>query len=45
MPLWAELNRRNVYKVGAVCRIVAQLIIQAVDIIFPYLNLPARTVK
>ena len=44
MSFWAELKRRNVYKVGIAYAIVAWLLIQFADIIFPRLNFPSWAV-
>ena len=41
---FAELKRRNVYKVAVVYGIVAWLLIQVSDTVFPRLNLPDRAV-
>ena len=44
MSLFAELKRRNVFRVGAVYVIVAWLLIQVADTVFPALGLPDWTV-
>jgi TolB-like protein/Flp pilus assembly protein TadD len=44
MSLFAELRRRNVFKVGAAYVIVAWLLIQVAANVFPPLQLPAWTV-
>ena len=44
MSLFAELRRRNVFKVGAAYAIVAWLLIQVAANVFPALQLPAWTV-
>jgi TolB-like protein/Tfp pilus assembly protein PilF len=41
---FGELKRRNVVKVGAAYAVVAWLVIQAADIVFPALQLPEWTV-
>ena len=41
---FAELKRRNVYKVAVAYGIVAWLLIQVSDTVFPRLNLPDRAV-
>jgi eukaryotic-like serine/threonine-protein kinase len=45
MSLLAELKRRRVFRVAAVYVVVGFALIQAVDIIFPALNLPSWTVS
>jgi hypothetical protein len=42
---FAELRRRNVYKVAIVYVIVAWLLIQAASILFPTFDAPAWTMK
>lgn len=44
MSFFAELRRRNVFKVGAAYVVVAWLLIQVADIVFPAATLPAWTV-
>ena len=44
MSLFAELKRRNVFRVGAAYLVVAWLLIEVSDTIFPRLNLPEWTV-
>jgi TolB-like protein len=41
MSIWAELNRRNVYKVGAAYLIVAWLLAQVASVVAPALSLPS----
>ncbi len=40
---WGELRRRNVFKVAVAYAIVAWLLIQVADIVFPVLKLPEWT--
>jgi TolB-like protein/Flp pilus assembly protein TadD len=42
MSIWAELRRRNVYKVGASYAMVAWLLIQAASILLPTFGAPSR---
>ncbi|HRO88183.1 MAG TPA: hypothetical protein PLI48_03340 [Gammaproteobacteria bacterium] len=42
--IWNELKRRNVFRVGAAYAVIAWLLIQASDIVFPRLGLPEWTV-
>jgi TolB-like protein len=42
---FAELKRRNVYKVGAVYAVIAWLLIQAVSILFPTFEAPGWVMK
>ncbi len=42
---FAELKRRNVYKVAVAYAIVAWLLIQAASILFPTFEAPARVMK
>lgn len=44
MPFWAELRRRNVFKVGVAYVLVAWLIAQVASVFAPALSLPAWTV-
>src|SRR5690606_10124671 len=44
MSLFAELKRRNVFRVGAAYLVVAWLLIEVSDTIFPRLGLPDWTV-
>jgi len=44
MSFWAELKRRNVFKVGVAYAIGAWLVVQIVSTFFPTLQLPERTV-
>jgi TolB-like protein/Flp pilus assembly protein TadD len=44
MSLWLELKRRNVFRVGAAYLVVAWLLIEVSDTIFPRLGLPEWTV-
>jgi TolB-like protein/predicted Zn-dependent protease len=44
MTMLAELNRRNVFRVGAAYLVVAWLLIEVSDTIFPRLGLPEWTV-
>lgn len=44
MTLWSELKRRNVVRVGAAYLVVAWLLIEVSDTIFPRLGLPEWTV-
>jgi len=44
MTLWSELKRRNVVRVGAAYLVVAWLLIEVSDTIFPRLGLPDWTV-
>jgi len=44
MPFWAELRRRNVFKVGAAYVLVAWLIAQVASVFAPALSLPVWTV-
>ncbi len=44
MSFIAELKRRNVFKVTAIYIVVGWLVLQAVDIVFPALNLPDWTI-
>ncbi|MGD8339935.1 MAG: hypothetical protein PVH89_04085 [Gammaproteobacteria bacterium] len=41
MPLWRELRRRSIFKVGITYAITAWLLIQVASLIFPQLGLPA----
>ena len=42
--LWAELKRRNVFRVGGAYAVVAWLLIEVSDTVFPRLGLPEWTV-
>lgn len=44
MSLWSELKRRNVFRVAAAYAVVAWLLIEVADTIFPRLGLPDWTV-
>jgi TolB-like protein len=44
MPFWAELKRRNVFKVGAAYVLVAWIIAQVASVFAPALSLPDWTV-
>ena len=44
MSLYSELKRRNVFRVGAAYAVVAWLLIEVSDTIFPRLGLPEWTV-
>jgi len=44
MSLWSELKRRNVFRVAAAYAVVAWLLIEVADTIFPRLGLPEWTV-
>lgn len=44
MSLFAELKRRNVFRVGAAYLVVAWLLVEVADTIFPRLGLPEWTV-
>jgi len=44
MSLFAELRRRNVFRVGGAYAVVAWLLIEMSDTIFPRLGLPEWTV-
>lgn len=43
MSFWGELRRRNVVKVGVAYAVVAWLVLQIVDVVFPSLSLPEWT--
>ncbi|MEE9142816.1 MAG: adenylyl cyclase, partial [Gammaproteobacteria bacterium] len=45
MSLFAELKRRNVFRVGIAYAVVAWVLLQAVDIVVPILGLPEWTAK
>src|ERR671934_2525085 len=45
MSLFAELKRRNVYKVAVAYAVVAWLLIQAASILFPTFEAPAWVMK
>ena len=42
---FAELKRRNVYKVAVAYAVVAWLLIQAASILFPAFDAPASAIK
>jgi hypothetical protein len=42
---FAELKRRNIYKVAAACGIVGWLVIQAASILLPTFEAPAWVMK
>lgn len=44
MSLYSELKRRNVFRVGVAYAVVAWLLIEVSDTIFPRLGLPDWTV-
>lgn len=44
MPVWEELKRRNVFKVGVAYAIVAWLLAQVTSVVFPALQLPPWSV-
>src|SRR5690606_25449476 len=44
MSLFAELKRRNVFRVGAAYLVVAWLLVEVSDTVFPRLGLPEWTV-
>mgnify|MGYP003390485087 CR=1 FL=1 len=45
MSLYAELKRRNVFKVGAAYLVVAWLVVQAASIAFPTFEAPAWALR